>query len=395
MPSSNEHRALGFAIILLASSALSSRAGAQQQPQGFAVERFYPSAPGGGWFVMDDLGMRGGLGGVMALTAGYAMKPLRVTDGSQHIAVVSDQAFTDVGLAVTYDRWRLYLNLDAPLVTKGQSGTVGDYQFAGPSLDLGVNPDTLSDARIGLDARVLGGARSPFRLGAGAQLIVPNGNRSDYDTDGTYRAMGRVLFAGDVGHFTYAGQLGVHVRPLDDSPTPGSPQGSELLFGVAGGAKVPVCRNGTAALVVGPEIYGATAFRSFLGSTGTALEGLLTGRLEGMADDGPQLGVKLGTGAGISQHFGAPEWRLVFAIEVFDRNTDRDKDGISDSKDACPDTPGIGTHDAKTNGCPVDRDGDGIPDAEDACPDAGGPNTEDPKTKGCPAASPTTDPGAT
>jgi len=29
-----------------------SLADAQQQPSGFAVERFYQSAPGGGWFIM-------------------------------------------------------------------------------------------------------------------------------------------------------------------------------------------------------------------------------------------------------------------------------------------------------------------------------------------------------
>jgi hypothetical protein len=327
MLSSRERRGLSFAAIVVAATAFASGAGAQQQPQGFAVERFYPSAPGGGWFVMDDLDMHGGLGGVMALTAGYAMKPLRVSDGSQHLAVVSDRAFTDFGLAVTYERWRLYVNLEAPLLTKGQSGTVGDYQFAAPSLDLGTAPDTLTDARIALDARVIGRASSSFRLGVGAQLFVPNGLRSytdvnqnyhaSYDTDGSYRAMGRVLFAGDVGVFTYAGHAGVHVRPLDDSPTPGSPQGSELLFGAAAGARFPVFGNH--AIVVGPEIYGATAFRAFMQSTGTALEALFTGRLEGTADDGPQLRFKLGMGAGLNPHFGAPGWRLVFGIELSDR----------------------------------------------------------------------------
>ena len=327
MLSSREHRRLGFAAILLAANSVPSRAKAQQPPQGFAIERLYSSAPGGGWFVMDDLDMHGGLGGVMALTSGYSMKPLRVTDGLQHVAVVSDRAFTDFGFAVTYERWRLYLNMEAPLLTKGESGTVGAYQFAAPSLDLGTAPDTLTDARIGLDARVFGRATSSFRLGLGAQLFIPNGNRfysdvngnyhANYDTDGTYRAMGRVLVAGDAGMFTYAGHAGVHVRPLDDSPTPGSPQGSELLFGAAAGARLPVFGNH--AIVVGPEIYGATAFRAFMQSTGTALEALLAGRLEGTVDDGPQLRFKLGTGAGLNPHFGAPEWRLVFGIELSDR----------------------------------------------------------------------------
>jgi hypothetical protein len=49
---------------------------------------------------------------------------------------------------------------------------------------------------------------------------------------------------------------------------------------------------------------------------------------------------------------GAPEWRVVFGIEVFDHDSDRDHDGVADSQDACPDTPGVRTGDPKTNGCP-------------------------------------------
>jgi len=325
MPSSDAHRRLGFAVVMLATSAFAPRAAAQQQAQGFAVERLYPSAPGGGWFVMDALDMHGGLGGAMALTTSYSRDPLRVSSGSQHLAVVADRAFADFGFAATYDRFRMSLNMDVPLVTKGQSGTVGAHQFVAPSLDLGTTPDTLSDVRVGLDARILGDARAPFRLGAGAQLLIPSGHRSDYDSDGTYRAMGRVLFAGDEGRFTYAGHLGVHVRPLDDSPTPESPRGTELLFGLAGGVRVLAFGSGTPSLIVGPEIYGATAFRSMFGTTDTALEGLLTGRLEGTSDSGPQLRVKLGTGAGLNPHFGAPEWRLVLAIEVFEYGAASDK----------------------------------------------------------------------
>ncbi len=44
---------------------------------------------------------------------------------------------------------------------------------------------------------------------------------------------------------------------------------------------------------------------------------------------------------------------------------DSDKDGIVDSKDKCPDVPGI----AKYDGCPIpDTDGDGINDENDKCP---------------------------
>lgn len=315
--------------VVLAALAWAVPAGAQQQAQGFAVERFYPSAPGAGWFVMDDVNEHGTLGGVMALTLGYAHDPLRIrsSDGASRLAIVSDEATADFGFAVTYDRFRLYMNLDMPLAIEGQSGTIGGVSYTGPSVNPASNPDTLSDPRIGFDARILGAPGGGFRLGAGAQLYFPNGNtcyvdqldtyRCDYDSDGTYRAMGRLLFAGDVGAFTYAGQVGIHIRPRDDAPLPG-PRGSELLFGAAAGARVPVSADGRTALVVGPEVYGASALQSLFGTTSTALEGLMTARIEGTAEDGPQLRFKLGPGVGLDQHFGAPEWRVVVGVEVFD-----------------------------------------------------------------------------
>lgn len=54
---------------------------------------------------------------------------------------------------------------------------------------------------------------------------------------------------------------------------------------------------------------------------------------------------------------------------------DRDKDGIVDKEDQCPDDPGL----LEFAGCP-DRDGDKIPDKNDACPDTPGL----PAFSGCP-----------
>lgn len=307
-------RAVALAVAVVG-AALAPRAQAQQTAQGFALERLYTSAPGGGWFVMDSLDMHGGLGGAAAITSGYAWDPLRVPDGSTHLPVVSHQAFADFGFAATYDRFRLYLDLPAPLDITGFGGTVGRTTFTAPALDISHNPDTIADPRVGLDARLLGEPGAPFRLGAGAQLIIPSGSQADYDSDGTYRAMIRAMVAGDVGSFTYAGQLGVHVRPLDESPTPDGPHGSELLFGVAGGLKLPL--RG-AAVIIGPELFGETAFAAMFGGPTTGLEALLTSRIEGTGDDGEQLRVKLGSGGGIDPQFGAPAWRIVIGLELFD-----------------------------------------------------------------------------
>ncbi|SEF78649.1 Thrombospondin type 3 repeat-containing protein [Halpernia humi] len=60
-------------------------------------------------------------------------------------------------------------------------------------------------------------------------------------------------------------------------------------------------------------------------------------------------------------------------------NTDKDKDGILDKDDACPDVPGIASTNPEFNGCP-DTDGDGVFDKVDKCPEVAGPADND----GCP-----------
>lgn len=92
------------------------------------------------------------------------------------------------------------------------------------------------------------------------------------------------------------------------------------MFGVAGGARFNLDPVRRMDLVVGPEFWGDSAFRSLFGSNTTAVEGMLTGRIEGTAEKGPKLRLKLGLGAGLDARFGAPEWRMVFGIELFDHN---------------------------------------------------------------------------
>jgi hypothetical protein len=132
--------------------------------------------------------------------------------------------------------------------------------------------------------------------------------------------MFRFLLAGDSGAFSYAGQLGVHVRPLNDAPAPGSPNGSEFLFGGSAGRKFPLSTSW--AVIAGPEIFGETALNSFFSSQQTGLEGLITGRFESTGP-GRQLRIKVGLGHGLVQHFGSPEWRVLAAVELFGQRPGR------------------------------------------------------------------------
>ena len=299
----------------------------QQPAHGFALERLYLAPAGAGWLVMDDLTMHGTFGGGIAVTGGYAKSSLTLAGAGQNrLAAVSDQAFLDYGFTVTYERLRLSLNLSMPLLIEGQTGSIGGYAYTGNKLDLGTSPDTLADPRIGVDLRLLGEHLSPFRLGMGLQLYLPNGNRYETDPEGTYRnhyftddtfrAVARLLFAGDEGALSYAGHLGVHLRPLDEPDIPGSPRGSELLFGLAAGGRVRVHPTELTYLVLGPEVFGATPFKSPLGKETTALEVMAGARLEGLRTFGPTMRIRLAGGGGLNPRFGAPEWRAVAALEA-------------------------------------------------------------------------------
>ena len=68
-------------------------------------------------------------------------------------------------------------------------------------------------------------------------------------------------------------------------------------------------------------------------------------------------------------------WQAGASILFRFGNNDRDKDGIKDKDDACPDVFGL----AQFQGCP-DTDGDGIPDKDDNCPEVAGPV----ENNGCP-----------
>jgi outer membrane protein OmpA-like peptidoglycan-associated protein len=76
---------------------------------------------------------------------------------------------------------------------------------------------------------------------------------------------------------------------------------------------------------------------------------------------------------GTNKNYSA-DFHFMVKVPLYEKN-DRDKDGVSDKKDKCPDVPGL----KKFQGCP-DTDGDGIPDDQDACPNEAGPVA----TNGCP-----------
>jgi hypothetical protein len=267
----------------------------------------------------DDLRWPAALSGGVSLSLGYAHAPLSVDDGAGGaLAVVRHQTAADLAFSVGWDRLRAGLRFSSPVYVAGDSGVAQGYRFTAPSANLEHDPDALSDVALSLDWRLLGEAQSPVRFAVGATAWVPSGERSGYATDGRWRGMVRLLAAGDQGSTTWAGYVGVQLRPLDEAPLPDSPRGSEGVFGVAANHRFALSALPSgASLAVGPELFGSTAIAAPFASAATALEALLAARLDATPYPGATLRFKLGAGAGLHARFGAPAWRAVLAVELF------------------------------------------------------------------------------
>jgi outer membrane protein OmpA-like peptidoglycan-associated protein len=300
-------------------------------------------------------------------------------NGEQETSIIGDQFFAHLGASVVLaNRVRLALNLPIPLAQTGNEARLDNQRFASD------NDSGLGDVRFGADVRLFGEYREPISLAVGAQLFVPTGSQDSYTGDGAARIMPRLMVAGEVTPFVYAGHMGFTYRGNDEAFA-GTPRGSDLAVAVAAGVRVLDGR-----LVIGPELYGSSVVgesEAFFARRTTPLELILGAHW--LVARAWRLGA--GAGPGLTRALGTPELRGLLSLEwhqPFEERapSDRDGDTILDVDDACPAIPGVRSNDARTNGCPPvrDRDGDGIPDDADACPDAPGAPSDEPKRNGCP-----------
>ncbi len=393
----------GLAVTLLRVST----AGAQVSPRGFAVNRLEPSERGSEWFTTESLDFRGHFRPALGVVGDYQYRPLSIydKDGKVVADLVKHQFTMNAGASfVLLERLRLGLNLPVLLYNQGEAGLLKGIRYEGPTSDQGVG-----DLRFSLDVRLVGAYRDAFTLGVGASLWVPTGSRQDYASDGAVRVAPRLLVAGNPGIFAYALKAGFTHHAGD-----GKPFGEETTGGgtdAFAAASAGVRFLGDTGLV-GPEVSTSSSVDGFFARRTTPVEALLGSHVTFGA-----FRWGLGVGGGLTRGYGSPTSRVLFNVEwspaiVLDRDkdgvddladacpdaagprrddpaqngcADRDSDGILDKDDACMNAQGVRTNDIRTNGCPADRDGDGVHDSDDACPDVPGRETRDPKTTGCPA----------
>jgi OOP family OmpA-OmpF porin len=359
---------------------------------GRALDRFQPAPAGDRFFGVQGGDPGGHLLPRLMLLGDYAFKPLviyRTSDNAAVGSVVKNQLFLHAAAGISlYDRLWVFANMPFALYTGGDSQT-------SDGSPLGWKPSgaALGDLRLGARVRLVGENRSLASLAFSAYVFLPTGKDSKAAGAGEVHGMPMLVLSGENDTLAYAVNAGVD---LGKRPSSGELKfGSDLYFG---GAIALLTMDKM--LQIGPEVYGSTGMsgdRSFKQET-TNLEAILGARLR----VGPMV-FGLGFGPGITRGVGTPTLRGLASVAyapipappppppppVKKRQPprDRDKDGIPDKVDACPDEPGVRSSDPEKNGCPPpppDRDGDGIIDRDDACPDLAGVPSDDPTQNGCP-----------
>lgn len=372
-----------------------------QTAPGFALNRYEPSESGSEWFANDTLDLRGKFRPSLRALGDFGYKPyvLLNPDGTEYSSVVTSQFFVHVSASlVILNRVRLGVSLPVALAQNGSTtgGVVNGQRIVGDT-NAGIG-----DLRAAADLRVVGNYGDKFTLGVGARIWFPTGDPAKFLGDGGVRVGPHVVVAGDIRAFAYAASVGLVYRE-NNTVFSGHVTGTEANFSVAAGF-----RAFDKKLLLGPELFGSTIVSdssAIFGERTTPLALLLSGHLT--AGD---VRIGLGAGPGLSHAAGTAAFRALASLEYVPAieaprpapppvsqpvappvPSDRDRDGIPDALDACPDLAGIASDDPKTNGCPSDRDHDGVYDSgpgcppADVCPDVPGVKTDDPRTNGCPS----------
>lgn len=392
-------RALAWAAALALSTAALPVAAAAPA---LNVQRFQPAPWVGAWLNLwaparpDASGFQG------SVFASYGARPLvfGAKAAGNEAAVVSDLATLELGGGWQVSpTWTLGASVPLAVVDRGERGAAGLRPPEGAAL---------GDLRLAALATLASGERGPG-LALGGELGLPTAGAGSFAGDDGLSGGLRAIVSWRSGGTSLAGNWGVWVRtPVQLGARS---YGTEARFSLGVrqqlGAQWSVLGEGTLAaplefaaldaagaaegLVAASrclderwEVLAAVGSSALAGPGAVAYRGLVGVRYgpctpqaqssdrdrDGVADDRDACPDQPGPN-GASDAPGCP---------------DRDRDGIADRRDACPDLAGVPHSQAERHGCPPDSDGDGVADPLDACPAQPGRVSPTPGHNGCPDA---------
>ena len=344
--------------LCLASLALTEPARAADPEAGLAIDRLDRPAVGSRFYASDTLALTEPWRPAFGLVSGYTYRAFSIVSAQGNRSSLVRNLWTaDVaGDIVIAGGLRLGLSFPLALFEDGHDTLVGT------SSVVAHQGAAAGDLRIAGDVFAYGEATSRLRVAVGVAAYLPTGDRSAFMGDGTARVHPRVLLTGRTRALVWGARVGYMIRPHEEF-LGGVELGSEAVLGGSFGLQ-------HGALTVGPELLASTVVSSKSGpftKETTAVEALLSAH----HDVGRTLILGAGVGTRITEGLGAPTFRAVLSLEYMPVQKlvapDRDRDGVPDETDRCPDVPGCDTHEPGCPMPPIDTDGDGVPDYLPTC----------------------------
>lgn len=291
------------------------------------------------------LGMRGAW--YAGLGFGYAANPLvYVYEDETEDVIVASQMFARVSGGYTIGE---IMRLDVEIPTYPSVKLDDSSGFA------------FGDVRLGATIPLVKYEDEGFGLALVPSLSLPTGSTESYTGSGGVSG-GATLAAGvQAGAFGAVANIGIDAGGKSD-PLGEHVLGTALPFGVN-------LHYGIGELVtLGAEADGSVDLSEGMGTwreNPVEAHGFVT------VGSGEGILVTLGGGAGVVAGIGAPDYRALLAVGWRNPGAppDRDKDGLADPEDSCPDQPEDADGYEDSDGCPdLDNDGDGLADTSDECP---------------------------
>ena len=335
-----------LAVAVLVAFALSSSAQAQN------IQNFKPAVGTWNYFSIDGALVAPHGKFVPSLTLNYGRDPLirRNSDGEKTEGIVEDLGTANVEFAIGIADY-LELGFDVPF----------HYASGEVLKDNGDDGFGLGDVRFIPKLRLFGlGDGTGVGMALAVPVEFPTGKTEKFVGSDQVIANPKLIIEARTDGFRFSANGGVRFRP--DKQTVGSLElQNEVTYGAGLGINL-----GDPSLELLGEIFGAAAISDVADTSATnPLEALLGLRIH----TAPGAVITLGGGTGIVADYGSPVWRALLQLAWYNRDNDRDKDGILDDVDQCPDDPEDKDSFEDENGCPdPDNDKDGILDVNDQCP---------------------------
>ncbi len=258
-----------------------------------------------------------------------------------------------------------------PWLEAGLTFPVAFYQTGDAALPTGeLSRVGLRDARVNLKATLLTQDIGFIGIAIVPEVSFPTGNDSAFLGTGGVGFSPHLLVDRSFDIlWGFSAALAVGIRLIPQAQIGNIEIDDELFYRLGVGVGLPNLWNKKPTVIA--EVAGVTRLTSPFGQREqNAFTGSLAMRMTFDIDYGHRIVGTGGVTVGATRGYGSPDFQ-VFLGAVYQRYlSDRDKDGIYDDDDACPEDPEDKDGFEDLDGCPdPDNDRDGIPDVSDRCRD--------------------------